>query len=99
MIPPLPVDFASLVAQGVVVMGKVITGVAGIFVMMSLVRMGIGWIRATFSSEGGVSDSYEGSDIGCVDWQDDGKGGGYAMMEDGRSWHVSSDGRWSEISD
>lgn len=48
-IPEMPVDFADLASKGAVVMGAVITGVAGIFILNALVRMGFNWIRRAFA--------------------------------------------------
>lgn len=50
MIPELPIDFGALAASGATVLGGVIAGVMGIFVMVSLVNMGIKWVRRAFDS-------------------------------------------------
>ena len=49
-IPAMPVDFADVASKGAVVLGTVIAGVIGIFVVVSLVNMGIKWVRRAFTS-------------------------------------------------
>ncbi len=49
-IPAMPVDFADVAAQGAVILGTVVAGVIGIFVIVSLVNMGIKWVKRAFNS-------------------------------------------------
>lgn len=97
--PEMPIDFSEIAAQGATILGGVIAGVVGIFVVTSLVNMGIKWLRAAIGGdeEEGISNPYAGTGLGCYDWQDDEEGGGYALMEDGRAWYVSPDDKWTEL--
>lgn len=49
-IPDMPVDFADIAAKGAVVLGTVVAGVIGIFVIVSLINMGIKWVKRAFNS-------------------------------------------------
>lgn len=47
-IPSMPVDFADLAAQGAVILGTVVAGCIGVVVLVSLINMGISWMRRAF---------------------------------------------------
>ena len=49
-IPDMPVDFGDIATKGAVVLGAVVAGCIGIFVITSLINMGIKWIRRAFTS-------------------------------------------------
>lgn len=49
-IPAMPVDFADIASQGAVILGTVVGGVIGIFVIVALINMGIKWVRRAFTS-------------------------------------------------
>jgi hypothetical protein len=95
----MPIDFASITSDGAVVMGVVVAGVVGVYVVIALVRMGIRWISAALSGDGinypvGITrDDVEEFDGG--DSEDE----FFAHLKDGRSFYVSSDGKWTRIKD
>lgn len=49
-IPDMPVDFADIATKGAVILGTVVAGVMGIFVIVSLINMGIKWVKRAFAS-------------------------------------------------
>lgn len=51
MIPAFPLDMDSLVSQCMVIFGAVMAGVMGVIVLISLINMGVNWLRLAFGGE------------------------------------------------
>lgn len=51
MIPDMPIDFQTIAVEGVTIAGAVLAAVAGIIIVIALVRMGVNFFRETFSGD------------------------------------------------
>lgn len=51
MIPEMPVDFGELATMSMTVVGKVIVGCLGAYMIVVLLRMGIKWLVRAFDLE------------------------------------------------
>ncbi len=85
MIPPLPIDFAAIAANGAVMLGQVAAGAAGVVTLQSLIKAGFRYVEQSFVAADMSSDGVD--DVGvepvAVREADDREDAGFDYEVDG----------------